>query len=184
MRVKNYKLSDMCTVSVLCALGVVLSSFLQIPIFSDIRIDLSYIVIVYICYRYGGSTGGLSAGIIAGVESALFTSYGFSLSWTCANVFIGIIVGVVMSFNQIKSSWIKHMINATAIIISIAVGMIVIKSFIEIKLFSLTWAIKLLKNAVAFACDTFVMLIGYFSVLPILKKIEAMKEGKDSDNNI
>ena len=179
----TFKVYDLCLIAVLCSLGVVLSSFLQIPIFSDIRIDLSYIVITYISFRYGGGYGGICAAIIAGVESWIFTSYGFSLSWTCANLFIGLVLGLVFCFNQTKKQWLKHSINIFTIIVTVAIAMLVIKSSIEVSLYSLSWEIKLPKNAVAFVSDCLVMIIGYLVVLPRLLKIKENKNEKEFNIN-
>ena len=66
-KVKNFfnethklKTKDICLIGVLLALGIVLSSFLQFRLIGDIKVDLSYLVIVIICYLYGDQRKGPS----------------------------------------------------------------------------------------------------------------------------
>lgn len=157
--------------AVLTALGIVLSAFTQFRIYGDIKIDLSYIVIVIVCYLYGGICGGISAGLIASLESLLFTSYGFSISWTSANIIIGLLTGLVIKHNPIKNNVLKHIINLIVIILSSAIGLLLVKTIIECKLYDIPVEVKIAKNAVAFGTDLTCMLIGYFCLLPIVLKI-------------
>lgn len=161
---------DICTIGVLIALGVVFSAFLPIKIFSDIKIDLSYIVIVVICYLYGGIVGGFSAALIALFESLLFSSYGISISWICANLVIGFITGFTLKHYHFKF---KVVVDISAIIIGCALGLLLLKTVIECNLYGIPFAVKIVKNAVAFGMDTVCMLIGYCCFLPrILKQIK------------
>ena len=171
------------TLALLIALGVVLSAFLQFRIFSDIKIDLSYIVIVVICYLYGGLIGGLSAGGIAALESCLFTSYGFSPSWMCANIAVGLITGLVIKHNPIKNKVVKHSVNIIAITLSVALGMLLIKTVIECNLYSIPFEVKIVKNAVAFGTDLACMILGYFALLPVVIRINKPIE-EDVEENI
>ena len=169
------------TLAVLISLGVVLSAFVQIRVFSDIKIALSYIVIVVICYLYGGIVGGLSAGGIAALESLLFASYGFSPSWMCANIAVGLITGLVLKHNPIKNKVIKHSVNIIAIALSVALGMLLIKTVIECNLYSIPFEVKIVKNAVAFGTDLTCMILGYFALLPVVIKINKPVEEEEVD---
>ena len=174
----NQNIKKLCTVSVLTALGVVLSAFLQIPIFSNIKIDLSYIVIIVICYLYGAVIGGFSAMTIAMLESALFTSLGFSISWSLANLFLGLVIGLAFSLSKNEVNIVKHSINIISIIIAVAIAMLFIKTIIECKLYEIPFNIKIAKNAVAFGIDTATCLIGYCLLLPKLinTKLDVFRE--------
>lgn len=158
--------------AMLIALGIVLSAFLQFRLIGDIKIDLSYIVIVVICYLYGGIVGGISAGLIAGLESLLLSNYGFSISWTSANVIIGLITGLMISHNHIKHKILKHALNIGVMTISCAIGLLLVKTVIECNLYDIPFEVKIVKNAVAFGADLTCMIIGYFALLPIVLKIE------------
>ena len=179
---KNIKaVKDLCIVAVLIALGVVLSAFLQIPIYSNIKIDLSYIVIIVICYMYGAVVGGLGAMTIAMLESSLFTSLGFSISWSIANLFIGLVCGLTFTLTRtkIKELTVKHSINIIAIVASVAIAMLFIKTGIECVLYEIPFEIKIAKNAVAFGMDVTVCLIGYSMLLPKLIRMNLCKINED-----
>ena len=158
--------------AMLVALGIVLSAFLQFRLIGDIKIDLSYIVIVVICYLYGGIVGGISAGLIAGLESLLLSNYGFSISWTSANVIIGLMTGLMISHNPIRRKVLKHILNISVMTISCAIGLLLVKTIIECNLYDIPFEVKIVKNAVAFGADLTCMIIGYFALLPIVLKIE------------
>ena len=155
-----------CLIGVLIALGIVLSAMLPIKVIGDIKIDLSYIVIVVICYLFGGIIGGLSAALIALLESMIFSSYGISISWICANLVIGLGSGLVMQFGKANKTGWKIAMDLSAIILSCAVGLLLLKTVIECKLYSIPWEVKIVKNAVAFGMDTACMVIGYLFFLP------------------
>lgn len=179
---KNIKaVKDLCIVAVLIALGGVLSAFLQIPIYSNIKIDLSYIVIIVICYMYGAVVGGLGAMTIAMLESSLFTSLGFSISWSIANLFIGLVCGLTFTLTRtkIKKLAIKHSINIIAIVASVAIAMLFIKTGIECVLYEIPFEIKIAKNSVAFGMDLAVCLIGYSMLLPKLIRMNMYKLNSD-----
>lgn len=167
-----------CTTGVMIALGVVLSLFSQqLLVFGDIRLDLSYIVIVLLCYMYGPITGAISAMGMAALNSCMFGAFGFSLSWTMANMFIGFSVGLVMTLTRKMESTHKIpwlIINIVTIVISVAIGMLVIKTGIEVALFGvqygLSWITELPGNAIAFAMDTVTCLVGFLAILPKTSK--------------
>ena len=122
--------------AMLIALGIVLSAFLQFRLIGDIKIDLSYIVIVVICYLYGGIVGGISAGLIAGLESLLLSNYGFSISWTSANIIIGLMTGLMISHNPIKHKVLKHVLNIGVMTMACAIGLLLVKTVIECNLYN------------------------------------------------
>ena len=101
----------------------------------------------------------------------LFTAYGFSISWSCANLIIGLVCGLVLHYNTIESKPIKHMINAGTIIISCVIGLLLTKTIIECNLYEIPFEVKIVKNLVAFASDTALMLAGYFVLVPIANKL-------------
>ncbi len=169
---------DVCMVGILIALGVVLSAFLQIPLFGDIRADLSYVVIIYACYAYGSLKGGFVAMTIAMMESTLFTSYGFSISWAVANLVLGLLIG--LSFELTKNlkakRYVYYVINISVIVCAVAIGMLGFKTMIECLLYSIPFEVKIVKNLVAFALDCTVSLIGFCIVLP-----KIIKDKKNQD---
>ena len=161
---KKLELKDICLIGIMLSLAVVLSAFLQFRLIGDIKIDLSYLIIVIICYLYGGIVGGVFAGLVALLESLLFSAYGISISWISANLIIGLGTGMVMFYYQKKGKTILHLL---AIIVSCAIGLLLAKTLIECGLYGIPFEIKIVKNAVAFLADCGCMVVGYFAILPI-----------------
>ena len=174
---KNKKMIfNLCLNAILIALGVVLSSFLQIPIFSNIKIDLSYVVIILMCMLFNPFQAGLSAMTIAMLESSLFTAYGFSISWAMANLFIGLACGTVFQLTKnMDKKWLKYVINISSIVISVAIAMLLIKTIIECKLYAIPFEVKIVKNLVAFGVDTASCFIGYLLIIPKLSQRAILK---------
>lgn len=160
---------------IMLALAVVLSTFCQIRLFGDIRLDLSYMVIVVMCYAYGGLVGGFFAAGVALMNSAFFSSYGVSISWISANLIIGLVTGIVLHYVKIKNKGLKIGIDITAIVISCAIGLLLTKTVIECNLYQIPFEVKIVKNLVAFGSDTTLMIVGYFSLLPVYKRIVEKK---------
>lgn len=166
---------NICTLGMLIALGVVLSSILQVRLIGDIKVDLSYIVITVICVLYGGVIGGLSAGLLALIGSTLFSAYGISISWIACNAFIGLATGLVAKNVKGKLGMI---LTPITIVLSCSIGLLLIKTGIECYLYKIPLAVKIVKNAVAFGTDVTCMLIGYCIFVPrILKAINVNKTG-------
>ena len=163
------KAKDVCVIGALTALGVILSAMLQFRLVGDIKVDLSYIVIVIVCYLYGGIYGCLSASFIALLESTLFGAYGVSISWITANFIIGLLSGFVLNYRK-KQGVIKAIIDVSTIIVSCAIGLLLVKTLIECKLYGIPFPVKIVKNAVAFGVDCACMILGYFIVLPRVLK--------------
>ena len=160
-----------CFTGVMLALAVVLSTFCQIRLFGDIRLDLSYLVIVVMCYAYGGLVGSIFAGSIAMLNSTFFSSYGVSISWISANLIIGLITGLVLHYVTAKNKGLKIGIDLTAIVLSCAIGLLLTKTIIECNLYNIPFEVKIVKNAVAFGVDVGAMIVGYFTLVPLYKRI-------------
>jgi uncharacterized membrane protein len=178
----NKDIFKICFTGVMLALAVVLSVFCQIRLFGDIRLDLSYMVIVVMCYAYGALVGGMFATGVALFNSAFFSSYGVSVSWMAANVIIGMITGLVLHYIKVKKTWLKIVIDLSAIIVSCAIGLLFTKTIIECNLYNIPFEVKIIKNLVAFGSDTALMIVGYFVLLPVYKRfVEKKLEQKTSN---
>lgn len=161
----NTNVKKMCGLAVLTALYVVLSSFLKIPLVGNIMIDLGYIAFAVALCRY--NAWGAIVGVVGcSLESLLFSAYGFSISWAIANLIIGIGCGLVFYF--VKNNIVRNI----SIIFFSGLGLLLAKTIIECKLYSIPFEVKIAKNFVAFAVDTIVMLIGINFYHIIKKRIE------------
>lgn len=156
------------TLGMMTALYVVFSAFLKFTLFSNIMVDLGYIVFTVALCMFG--LWGTVVGVIGcALESILFTAYGFSISWCMANLAIGLICGSVLYRN--KYTWAK----AFMIVVGVAVGMIVVKTAIECYLYAIPLVVKIPKNAVAFVADAVTMLFGLAFYQIAEKRIKAIK---------
>ena len=143
----------LCILAMLTAMYVVLSAFLKFTLFSNVMMDLGYIVFTVALCIYG--PWGTVVGVLGcALESILFTAYGFSISWCAANLAIGLICG--FAFKISRSELEKHLI----ILCAVAVGILVVKTAIECPLYGIPVEVKIPKNAVAFAADTVTMMLG------------------------
>lgn len=142
-----------CYLAVLTALYVVLSAFLKINIIGNIQPDFGYLASAVALCAFG--TWGTVVGVIGcSLESLLFSAYGFSISWAVANLIIGLICG--FAFSKYKSFWIREAFTVFACFI----GVLFAKTAIECYLYAIPIAVKIPKNAVAFAIDSAVMICG------------------------
>jgi len=140
-------------IAILTALYCVLSAMMKIPFIGAISLDLGYIALTVGCALFGPWAAVIGA-IGCGLESILFSPYGFSISWFVANLIIGLGCGYV--FKKTENIWLR----IAAIVGFVAVGMLGAKTGIECYLYHIPFAVKIIKNAVAFGVDTLTMLIG------------------------
>lgn len=149
----NLKIRQITGIAILTALYCVLSAMMKIPFIGAISLDLGYIALTLGCALFGPWAAFIGA-VGCGLESILFSPYGFSISWFIANLIIGLGCGI--TFKKTKNIWIR----IVAIIGFVAIGMLGAKTGIECYLYHIPFAVKIVKNAVAFGIDTLTMLIG------------------------
>ena len=162
---KYGKVKTICFLGVLTALYVVLSAFLKINLIGNIQIDLGYLAFAVALCQFG--PWGTIVGVVGcSLESILFSSYGFSVSWAVANLIIGLACG--FAFMHIKKTWLMIIITALAC----TVGLLCVKTGIECILYSIPLVVKIPKNAVACGVDFVVMTLGLFFNRVLLSRIK------------
>ena len=149
----NLKTRQIAGIAILTALYCVLSAMMKIPFIGAISLDLGYIAFTVGCALFGPWAAVIGA-VGCGLESILFSPYGFSISWFVANLIIGLGCGIV--FKKTENIWLR----IAAIVGFVAVGMLGAKTGIECYLYHIPFAVKIVKNVVAFSVDTITMLIG------------------------
>lgn len=152
----------MCNIAILTAMYCVLSFFMKFTLIGNIQIDLGYIALAVGCV-YFGPWGAFIGAVGCGIESILFSAYGFSISWFIGNLIIGLGCGI--AFKKTNNIWMRIVFT----IIFVALGILLAKTFIECYLYSIPFEIKVIKNAVAFAIDSAVMICG-IEFVNILKR--------------
>ena len=151
------------------ALYCVLSAMMKIPFIGAISLDLGYIALAVACAVFGG-WGAFVGAVGCGLESMLFSPYGFSIM---ANLIIGLGCGLV--FKHTKKFWIRLI----AIILFVGIAMLGVKTGIECYLYHIPFAVKIIKNLVAFGVDSIVMIIGLGIAAPTEDKIKlALAKGR------
>ena len=157
------KTNKLALIGILTALYVVLSTFMKIPVIGNISLDLGYIALSIACGLVGPWAGFVGA-VGCGLESILFSSYGFSISWFVANLFIGFMCGYLFKCTSNKIIRIAYSVFA----VLFAVG--VVKTGIECTLYSIPVLVKIPKNFTAFVMDSICMIIGLY-ILPRIQKV-------------
>lgn len=158
----NLKIKQLAGISILTALYCVLSAMMKIPFIGAISLDLGYIALTIGCALFGPWAAFIGA-IGCGLESMIFSPYGFSISWFMANLVIGLGCGIVFKKTE------NILIRVIAIIGFVAIGMLGVKTGIECYLYHIPFAVKIVKNAVAFGVDTVTMLIGLSVTQRVIK---------------
>ena len=157
------KTKKIAMIGILTALYVVLSAFLKINVIGNIQLDIGYLAFTVGLCAFG--VWGSVVGVVGcALESLLFSAYGFSISWVVANAIIGIGCGIVFMRTE-KIVW-----RILAVMLFCAVGLLGAKTMIECYLYSIPLAVKIPKNAVAFAIDCVVMVGGLALYSKVLSK--------------
>lgn len=135
------------------ALYAVVSMILKIPLVNHITLDLRYVVLGVYCYLYGGTIGAI-VGAVGCVLVSYFTTGFFPAGWLVGNTAIGSICG---SYFKYRKSMAKNILVTIA---SIILGILVIKTAIEVLLYGVPLQAKLVSDSVASITDSITMVIG------------------------
>ena len=148
------------------ALYVVLGCVMNIPLLanSHLQTDLGYIAFGVYCCVFGWL--GVFVGAIGCVIESMLVSGWFPVGWLVGQIFIGISCGIVYKRDANK------ILHVVVTILSVFVGIAVIKTFIECMLFDIPLAVKFPKNFVAFIADTIPMLVGLFVGYKVKKYVK------------
>lgn len=148
------KTKKIITLAILTALYVALSAMMKIPFIGNISLDLGYIafVVALMSFKYAG----IAVGVLGcALESLLFSAYGFSISWAVGNLVVGLFFAWFISksdYNQFR-----YMFGA---LVACVLGILLVKTGIECRLYNIPTAVKVPKNLVACLVDTITMCIG------------------------
>ena len=82
--------------------------------------------------------------------------------WMLGNILIGIGCGLAVKIAKRQHNIIlKQLILSISVIISTAVGILVVKSAIEVVLYSIPFLIRTASNVFAFVADVVVLIVGF-----------------------
>lgn len=134
------------------ALYVVLSAYVIIPIVNRIKLDLGYIVFGIYLNTFGipASIVGVAGCIIA----ELLKGGSFRIAWAIGQAFIGISLGYLLPRTE------KTYLKILYAIVSVFIGIALIKTIIEVAMYQFPLALKFSSNFAAFLVDAIALCIG------------------------
>lgn len=162
---------NICFTAMGVALYVVLALCLQVPVFENYYLCLGYVSMMVFCY-YFGAVSGATVGVLGVVLYCLLINGLRGMpGWAAGNLVIGLAVGLTCRLTKgIKNAVVRNVIIAIAIIVSTAIGIIGVKSFVEVMLYSQPTLVRVAKNIYAFVADV-VVLIASLPICLCLKGI-------------
>lgn len=151
------------------ALFVVLTLCLQVPVFENYYLCLGYVAMAVFCYSFG-TVSGTIVGVLGVVLYCLLTSGLRGMpGWALGNVAIGIGLGLTFAKTKtLKNKVLKYVIWIAAVILSVAVGILGIKSLIDSLIKSQPFLARAAMNLYAFVADAAVLILA----LPVCELLD------------
>ncbi len=157
------------------ALYVVLALCLQVPVFENYYLCLGYVVMMVFCCCFGPVSGLLTGSLGVVVYCLLTNGLRGMPGWAAGNLVIGWTVGMACKHTRhIKNTWLRNGILAAVILISTALGILGVKSLVEVLLYVQPMALRVAKNSYAFVADVFVLVFSLpicASLKPVIRKL-------------
>ena len=164
----NLSTKKICVLAMGIAFFVVLSLCLQVPVFENYYLCLGYVAMAIYCYSFGPSYGS-TVGFFGVILYCLLTNGLRGMpGWATGNIIIGLLVGTTCKLtSDMRNVFLRHIIIAFSIVVSVAVAILGVKSIIEYFLYSQPFIIRVSNNIFAFIADVFVLIFS----LPICYKM-------------
>lgn len=167
----------LCLLAMGTALFVVLSLCLQGPVFENYYLCLGYVPMMVFCYYFGPAAGMTvgCGGVI--LYCLLINGLRGMPGWAAGNLLIGLVVGLTCRITaQMKNRGARHLLLAASVVVAVAVGILGVKSAVEMLLYAQPIWLRIGKNLYAFVADV-VLLVS----LPICASLEKVICGKFGD---
>lgn len=154
--------NKICINGIGIALFVVMTLCLQVPVFENYYLCLGYVAMAFYTY-YFGTTSGVLVGTIGVFLYCLLTSGLRGMpGWILGNLVIGIICGITAkAVKKCDRKYIKELMMIIAVVVSTAIGILVVKSCVEVVLYSLPFMLRVANNIFAFVADVIVLILGF-----------------------
>ena len=148
-----------CFTAMGVALYVVLALCLQVPVFENYYLCLGYVSMRGFCCFFGAASG-ITVGVLGVVLYCLLINGLRGLpGWAAGNLVIGLVVGLTCSFTKkMENTVLRNIIIAVAVILSTAIGILGIKSIVEVILYAHPILVRVAKNIYAFVADVVVLI--------------------------
>ena len=150
-----------CINAIGIALFVVLTMCVQVPVFENYYICLGYVVMALYCYMFGPVSGSIVGCVGTILYCVLTGGLNGMPGWTLGNLVIGIMFGIACkATSKISNYVLRYSILSAVIILSTAIGILGIKSMMEVILYAHPFWIRVAKNMPAFIADIVILIIG------------------------
>lgn len=168
----------LCYTAMGTALYVVLALCLQVPVFENYYLCLGYVSMMVFCY-YFGAASGMTVGTLGVVLYCLLTNGLRGMpGWAAGNLVIGLAVGLTCSLSQkLESPVLRSAVIAAAVIVSTAIGILGIKSVVEVILYAQPMAVRVAKNLYAFIADVVVLTASIPVCVCLRQPMQKLKKG-------
>jgi len=168
-----FSTKKLCLNAMGIALFVVLALCLQVPVFENYYLCLGYVIMTVFCYYYGPGSG-MAVGTLGVVLYCVLTNGLRGMpGWAIGNLVIGFLVGMTCKYTEkLGKVWLRHILIASSVIVSVAIGMLGVKSLVESLLYAQPMALRIAKNAYAFVADVAVMLFSLPICVSLRKVIQ------------
>lgn len=157
-------IKNICFTAIGIALYVVLSLCLQVPVFENYYLCLGYVTMLVFCYYFGPVSATIVGVLGVVLYCLLINGLRGMPGWAAGNIVIGLLVGMTCRLtDQMKNQFLRHLIIAAAIVVSTALGILGLKSLVEMLLYAQPMVVRMAKNVYAFVADVVVLI----AALPI-----------------
>lgn len=158
-----------CLTAIGTALFVSLSLCLQVPVFENYYLCLGYVVMMIFCF-YFGTFSSLFVAVFGVVLYCLLISGLRGMpGWVAGNVVIAVAVSTTCKYTcHMKNVWMRHLLILGSIMLSTAIGILCVKSLLEMTLYLQPFLLRVAKNVYAFVADVFIMAIS----LPLCERLK------------
>ena len=151
------------------ALFVALSLCLQVPVFENYYLCLGYVAMAVYCYSFGTFSGTVVGALGVVLYCLLISGLRGMPGWALGNVVIGVALGLTFKrTREMKSAAARAAINAAAVVLSVTVGILGLKSLTEHLLYLQPFLVRVGKNLYAWIADMVVLLLS----LPICMSLD------------
>ena len=158
MSVKTKKLA---LLAVGIALFVVLSLCLQVPVFENYYLCLGYVAMAVYCYSFGPLAGTVVGFFGVILYCLVISGLRGMPGWALGNIVIGLALGLCFKATRsMHSPVLRTLLHAAAIVASVALGILVVKSETESLLYAQPFLVRVGKNSSAFVADLVVLIIS------------------------
>ena len=148
------------------ALFVVLSVCLQVPVFENYYLCLGYIAMIVYLYNVD-TISGTAVGVLGTIlYCVLISGLRGVPGWAIGNIAIGVILGPYFAARKKKEFTTVNLkariaiLDAILIIVAVGIGILGIKSIVEVILYAQPFFVRIAKNFNAFVADCVVIYLS------------------------